>query len=411
MESDSGLLSFVTMKSRIIVFGTPLFRNSLLDSSARYHPASMRKIFLLFFFLFASTWTFAQVLENYEGEWSSSVEQSLVGSIGQKQVKLAVNAFPQSFFQFEVPGNSTVFVDGKLWILTSTDTTFFVPTSSLKKEFRKDSLLVTVVSDKIRLGEFGLTITKVAKNEKEEKELTGEQQFLALEKRTVIQPIKDFIALSLLLILGLAAVYRRVYPYLMGVLLQPLSVIKAEDFSESGGLQKVFSLDILFFLLLVSMMLAQSLLTGIVLFRPDWLEIGDGLTALSLMYYWVLASLFLLVLTIVKFSAIKLTSYLFDLGKSEFAHFFYLLRLITFGFAFVLVITTFFTINDFFELKLVFTQLMKGVFWVYLLGVLGLFLIMMNKLNFKKYHLFTYLCIAEIVPFLVLTKWILVLAQ
>jgi hypothetical protein len=197
----------------------------------------------------------------------------------------------------------------------------------------------------------------------------------------------------------------------MGVLLQPLSVIKAEDFSESGGLQKVFSLDILFFLLLVSMMLAQSLLTGIVLFRPDWLEIGDGLTALSLMYYWVLASLFLLVLTIVKFSAIKLTSYLFDLGKSEFAHFFYLLRLITFGFAFVLVITTFFTINDFFELKLVFTQLMKGVFWVYLLGVLGLFLIMMNKLNFKKYHLFTYLCIAEIVPFLVLTKWILVLAQ
>jgi hypothetical protein len=36
---------------------------------------------------------------------------------------------------------------------------------------------------------------------------------------------------------------------------------------------------------------------------------------------------------------------------------------------------------------------------------------MMNRLNFKKYHLFTYLCIAEIVPFLVLTKWILVLVQ
>ena len=382
-----------------------------MGSLVLFHPVLMRSLFLLLFFLFSSVWATAQVLENYEGEWSSSVEQSLVGSIGQKQVKLAVNAFPQSFFQFEVPSNSTVFVDGKLWVLTSNDTTFFVATNSLKQEFGRDSLLVTVVSDKIRLGEFGLTITKVAKNEKEEKELSGEEQFFALEKRTVVQPLKDFMAVSLLSILALAAVYRRVYPYLLGVLLQPLSVIKAEDFSESGGLQKVFSLDILFFLFLVSMMLAQSLLTGIVLFRPDWFGIGENLTSLSLIYYWIIASFLLLILTILKFSAIKLISYFFDLGKSEFAHFFYLLRLITFGFAFVLVVTTFFTINEFFELKMVFAQLMKGVFWIYLLGVLGLFLIMMNRLNFKKYHLFTYLCIAEIVPFLVLTKWILVLVQ
>ena len=382
-----------------------------MGSLVLFHPLLMRSIFLLLFFLFSSAWATAQVLENYEGEWSSSVEQSLVGSIGQKQVKLAVNSFPQSFFQFEVPANSTVFVDGKLWVLTSNDTTFFGATNSLKQEFGRDSLLVTVVSDKIRLGEFGLTITKVAKNEKEEKALSGEDPFFALEKRTVVQPLKDFIAVSLLSILALAAVYRRAYPYLLGVLLQPLSVIKAEDFSESGGLQKVFSLDILFFLFLVSMMLAQSLLTGIVLFRPDWFGIGETLTSLSLINYWVIASFLLLILTILKFSAIKLISYLFDLGKSEFAHFFYLLRLITFGFAFVLVVTTFFTINEFFELKMVFAQLMKGVFWVYLLGVLGLFLIMMNRLNFKKYHLFTYLCIAEIVPFLVLTKWILVLVQ
>jgi hypothetical protein len=382
-----------------------------MGSLVLFHPLLMRSIFLLFFFLFSSAWATAQVLENYEGEWSSSVEQSLVGSIGQKQVKLAVNAFPQSFFQFEVPANSTVFVDGKLWVLTSNDTTFFVATNSLKQEFGRDSLLVTVVSDKIRLGEFGLAITKVAKNEKEEKAISGEDPFFALEKRTVVQPLKDFIAVSLLSILALSAVYRRAYPYLLGVLLQPLSVIKAEDFSESGGLQKVFSLDILFFLFLVSMMLAQSLLTGIVLFRPDWFGIGENLTSLSLINYWVIASFLLLILTILKFSAIKLISYLFDLGKSDFAHFFYLLRLITFGFAFILVVTTFFTINEFFELKLVFSQLMKGVFWVYLLGVLGLFLIMMNRLNFKKYHLFTYLCIAEIVPFLVLTKWILVLVQ
>jgi hypothetical protein len=62
-------------------------------------------------------------------------------------------------------------------------------------------------------------------------------------------------------------------------------------------------------------------------------------------------------------------------------------------------------------LQSIFSHLMQGFFWVYLFGVLGLFLIMMSRLNFKKYHLFTYLCLAEIVPFLVLAKWIMVLVQ
>jgi hypothetical protein len=371
----------------------------------------MRRTALILVLFFVSHWGAAQVLENYQGEWRSSTEQSLVGSIGQKQVRLVVNSFPQSYFQFEVPGNSTVFVDGKLWDLIQNDTTFFIPTDALKKEFGKDSLLVTVVSDKIRLGDFGLAITKVAKNQVEEKKASLGDQFFALEKRQVVQPLKDFIAVSLLIILTLTAVYRRIYPYLLGVFLQPLSVIKAEDFSESGGLQKVFSFDILFFLFLVSMILAQSLVTGIVIFRPDWIEDWGGVSSLSLLLFWVLASIFLLVLTILKFSAIKLMAFLFDLGKSEFAHFFYLLRLITFGFTLVLIATTFFVINDFSSLEIVFPNLMKAVFWVYLFGVMGLFLIMMNRLNFKKYHLFTYLCLAEIVPFLVLTKWILVLAQ
>jgi len=302
-------------------------------------------------------------LESYEGKWANATEQALVGSVGQKEVLLLVNTFPQSYFQFEVPGNSTIFIDGKLWELIPKDTTFFIPTASLKRDFRKDSLFVTVINDRIQVGEVGLKVTKVAKNTQLEKEVDLEKQFLANQKRTPVQPLKDFFAVSLFLILGLAAVYRRVYPYLLGVLLQPLSVIKAEDFSESGGLQKV------------------------------------------------LASFLILLLTILKFSAIRLVSYLFELGKSEFAHFFYLLRLIAFGFALILVVSSFFVINDFYVLQSVFSHLMQGFFWVYLFGVLGLFLIMMSRLNFKKYHLFTYLCLAEIVPFLVLAKWIMVLVQ
>lgn len=372
-----------------------------------FPKGSMRRIARIILLLFVAHCGNAQVLENYEGKWSNSTEQSVLGSIVQKQVTLAANTFPQSFFRFKVPGNSTLFVDGRLWDMIQNDTTFFIATSEFKKEFGKDSLLITVVSDKFKLRNFDLEIAKVARNRVEEKQVNFEAKLMAFEKRQLVQPMKDFIAVSLLIILMLLGIYRRIYPYLLGVLLQPLSVIKAEDFSESGGLQKVFSFDIIYFLFLLAMIIAHSLVVGIVIFRPDWIEIWGGLTSLSLLSLWIITSFLLLAVTILKFSVIKLIVYLFELGKSEFAHFFYLLRLISFGFGFVLLATTFLVINDISELEIVFTQLIQVVFWAYLVGVFGLFLIMMNRLNFKKYHLFTYLCLSEIIPFLVLTKWVL----
>jgi hypothetical protein len=131
---------------------------------------------------------------------------------------------------------------------------------------------VTVISDKFRRRDFGLEITKVAKNQVEEKQVSLGAKYTAFEKRQIVQPVKDFIAVSLLIILTLIAIYRRSYPYLLGVLLQPLSVIKAEDFSESGGLQKVFSFDIIYFLFLLATIIAHSLVMGIVIFRPDWID-------------------------------------------------------------------------------------------------------------------------------------------
>ena len=217
--------------------------------------------------------------------------------------------------------------------------------------------------------------------------------------------------ISLVVVLSLIAIYRIAYPYLLGALLRPLAVIKAEDFSESGGLQKVFSLDILFFLFIVSLMLSQCLITGILIFNPEWFQGKIEPYFTSLLGAWLLGAVVILLLTVVKFMILKVMSYLFELGKAEFAHFFYLLRLISFGCAILLVLSSFFVLNDFTALKSIFTLLVMGFFWVYMLGVFGLFLLMMNRLDVKKYHLFTYLCIAEIVPFLILSKWILVLGQ
>ncbi|NDE61080.1 MAG: DUF4271 domain-containing protein [Cyclobacteriaceae bacterium] len=353
---------------------------------------------------------FSQVLENYDGSWISKSSGSWFGPSTEKEVKIPIATFPESFVYFHIPKNSTLFIDGKLWGLFLQDSLFYLPSGTLRKEFEKDTLTVTLVSEAQIQQNSAPSITKIASPPVAT--IQESKGALALwQERLLTQPIKDFFVISLVVILSLIAVYRIAYPYLLGVLLQPLAVIKAEDFSESGGLQKVFSLDILFFLFIVSLMLSQCLITGSLIFNPEWVRGRIEPHFTSLVGAWLLGAGIILLLTVVKFVILKVMSYLFELGKAEFAHFFYLLRLISFGCAVLMAVSSFFVLNDFTALKSIFTLLVLGFFWVYMLGVLGLFLLMMNRLDVKKYHLFTYLCIAEIVPFLILSKWILVLGQ
>lgn len=367
----------------------------------------MSKIRLLFFFYFLlSTASVAQVLENYDGQWKSAREESWFGSNNQIELKLDLTAFPQSEFQIKLPAKSTVFIDQKLWQLTTGDTVFYKSVNELKSEFRKDSVDFTVVSP--NLAPMNVGIKKViGRIDGVDSSVNSEE--IPLSARFVPQSVKDFYFTGLFVIIFFLALYKLAYPYLLAVMLQPLAVISAEDFSESGNLQKFFSFDIIFYLLIVGMMISQTAVTGLVIFKKDWLETWIGLDFSSLLLIWLLGAFAILVLTIFKFIGIRVISYLFDLGKAEFSHFFYLLRLVVFGFALVLLVGAYFVANNFSELGSALTILITGFFWFYIFGVVGLFLIMMNRLSFKKYHLFTYLCIAELVPFLIFSKWIMVL--
>ena len=64
----------------------------------------------------------AQVLENYDGKWKSAREESWLGSNNQIELKLDLNAFPNSEFQIKLPSESTVFIDQKLSLLEKENT-------------------------------------------------------------------------------------------------------------------------------------------------------------------------------------------------------------------------------------------------------------------------------------------------
>lgn len=349
----------------------------------------------------------AQVLENYEGEWKSAKEESWFGSNNQVELRLDLASFPKAWVQIQLPAQSTVFIDQKLWQLTLSDTVVYRAVHDLRSEFGKDTVTFTVVNP--NLGSGYPALKKVlGKNQPDEIHPIAAD---GPTERFVPQPVKDFFITGLLVILFFLALYKLAYPYLLAVMVQPLAVINAEDFSESGNLQKFFSFDILFYLLIVGMMISELTVLSLVVFKKDWLETWIGIDYSSLILTWVLGVVGVLLLMILKFIGIRIVAYLFDLGKAEFSHFFYLLRLIVFGCSVLLLVGAYFVVNNYTKLESVFSILIPGFFWGYILGMFGLFMIMMNRLDFKKYHLFTYLCIAELIPFLILTKWILYLGQ
>jgi hypothetical protein len=112
-------------------------------------------------------------------------------------------------------------------------------------------------------------------------------------------------------------------------------------------------------------------------------------------------------LAVMKFVFLRVLAYFFELGKIVNAHFFYLFRIISISTFSIAFIVSFVLLNGFFELELTIKYLLYGFFWIYLIGVGMLFIIMSNRLPFKNYHLFVYICSAEIVPFLILTKVII----
>jgi hypothetical protein len=366
------------------------------------------RFLIVFFFVLVCFGLNAQVLENYDGQWNSSREESWLGSNNQIELTLDLRTFPKSELQIKLPSQSTVFIDQKLWQLTTADTLIFRNIEELRAEFGRDSVTFTVVSPNLTPAYPSL---KKVVGRSQLNEIVQSSDELPLLGRFLPQQVKDFYITGLLVILSFFALYKLAYPYLLAVMVQPLAVISAEDFSDSGNLQKFFSFDIIFYLLIVGMMISEISVLCIVIFKKAWLETWIGLDYSSLLMIWLLGAFGVLLLTILKFIGIRVISYLFDLGKAEFSHFFYLLRLIVFGCFVIILVGAYFVVNNYSGIESALLFLIPGLFWGYILGVLGLFLIMMSRLSFKKYHLFTYLCIAELIPFLILSKWIIYIGQ
>lgn len=364
---------------------------------------------LLFFVLmfFMNQVLHAQVIENYQSDIQISKSKSIFIKNHSAQLSVDLQNFPESSLYFEIPRGSSVFMEGKLWIYAERDTTFSVALDLLKEIFlpvNPSKVQVDVLNDVDSLDEFH--VLKGYFGQKNAESLDLPKGVFDWELRKV-DDFDDFFILATIIILLLVAIFKVVFPNVLELIIRPQTVISADDFSESGSIQKFFTLDVLFYVFLINL--------GISLFVMLYVHIA-GVSVLvdlgkkdinSLFFIWFLFSIGLAFLSVIKFLFLKVMVYLFDLSKFDFAHFFYLFRIISISVFVMLSFSIFFFFNNHSVLVNFFEIAVKSFFWVYLIGVFFMFLIMANRVPFKNYHLFAYICTAELIPFLVIAKLVM----
>lgn len=349
-----------------------------------------------------------QVVENYNPKLAYIKQSGWFQSSEIVQVPLDLGTFSSASFLASVPEESTVFLNNVLWFYTTKDTTFTISIEKLINDFdfvNKAKVNFTVLKKGINTSE--VSIKKGFFTEDSFPTLAMEiQPSIQLEKRE-IDRFYDFFFLALICVFFFISIYKMIYPLVLGYILNPQSIFTAEDFSETNAIQKFFSLDIIFFIIINNLTVALITMVAV---KEVGFEMVAELTkgdVDELFLYWLIITLGLFVITILKFLFIKFMTLIYELGKNEFAHFFYLLRVVSILMIFLVIIISIYALNKQEMIGLVLNWSLIIFFWSYLTAVVLLMFIMMNRVSFNNYHLFAYICSAELVPFLIIAKVII----
>ena len=365
-----------------------------------------RGLFLILLLIHVAT-AQSQVIENYNSKIRVQKEGDFFSKKERIIIVIDVFSFPQSSFRLKIPNGSAVFMGAKLWFFTETDTTFQIYQRDLQDQFDLEGISeinLTILNNNPEIGEISVLkgVFEKGADQLDDSKTLG----LDFSKRE-ISDFNDFFTIAIVVILFLFAVFKVIFPVVLGFIARPQTVFTAEDFSETGSLQKFFTADVLFYLLLVNLGIALlCMLIWKVSGNHIYFDFVDR-DINGLILYWILGSITLIFFSVVKFLSLKVMVSIFDLKKFEFAHFFYLLRIISISLFLVMSFSTYFFINDQTYLLRVLEISIVSFFWVYLLGVFYMFVIAVNRTTFKNYHLFAYICTAELIPFLILSKMVI----
>ncbi|UJP66274.1 DUF4271 domain-containing protein [Mongoliitalea daihaiensis] len=364
----------------------------------------MGKYWLIISFIFLAYGELhAQILENYSGMFDHQSKKSWNYKSDQVSTTLDVSSFPSSMLRFYVPEKNTVFLDNKIWFYSEKDTTVLISLEELHErfDFQGQSTVSLVVYGQ------GVSLNAVTLEKGYFQSLVMDVQGVseADDSRRNRSSFKDFYFLGICILLSLFAIVKIVFPVELNFMLSPKAIFSVGDNMDWNP--KFFSLDVLFFLFLIGLGMVQSIMFFVYYFDSIHANLINPFSLNDLFFKWIIGAVIFVGLSVVKYLYLSFMTYVFNFRKFEVMHFFYLLRIISLLVVVLIIVQTLVLTNDMITAQNWHALAKNGVFTIYLIATVFLYVLMTNQLDFKFYHLIAYLCTAELLPFLIVSKYMM----
>ncbi len=343
---------------------------------------------------------YGQVLEKYELK-PIKEKRKVYGQMAISETYLDIKTFPRAEVKVTLPSGTSFFVDDRPRWYAERDTSIQVTLMTLTEnlpEFDGDSLRLTFLNSSgglesvsVTKGYFGRVDAGPFSEQNENEQEIREKSHLV-----------DFFVIAALLTLTVMAVFRTVNRSVLSSMLKPSKLFEADEEMESGFVSKVFSASTVFYILVLSMAIALIGLVVMVWAHP----VGQSVSTddNTLFFFWLCGILICMGLGFLKFFWIKISAFIFGLEVVEVSQFMFMLRVISLITLSVFLVLLVVMLNHTMAVQEHIGVLVSIMFFIYLFGV-GLFLVVAQSVgSFKFYHLFSYICTSELIPFLVITK-------
>lgn len=343
----------------------------------------------------------AQVLVNYDSALHENVSEGWFKHNESIAVQVDANQFQDASWQIRLPEGSSLFFNEALWDHYLHDTLLVINNKSVLP-YLDDEGKLEVIAFKPGISPEEFSVQKGYFNNSVEKIETAN----VLEKRKKDE-IRDFFFIALIAVLFLIAIFRAFFPSIFGIFWNPKSVFSIEDIWESGSFSKIYSAELLFYLVLINMSTGLLVILVVHGLEIDFFGLGLDSGVEKLVFAWLIFSLLLTIITFFKFIWLGTGAFLFSLNKIAFPHFFYLLKVRGFALFIIIGMLVLVYANNWVSLYEHFSYMYYTFFLIYSLGLIGLAIWLYKKNGFNNYHLFSYLCTSELIPFLVICKLLL----
>ncbi|WP_209332300.1 DUF4271 domain-containing protein [Lunatimonas salinarum] len=354
--------------------------------------------------LLAGAPAFSQVLENYDERFSLLPSGQFYDRPAGIQVSVDRASFPLSTFHIQMPEGSTLFIEHILWLQADADTLLKLPLKDINAVLPLDDSTAefTLYKKGIRAEE--ASIRKMGPNPPGLYDQGSSQGFLGDYAQRERDVFPEFFFTSLFLLMLLGALFRMIHPVVFPLFLNPRYLISSEEFTEGSSFTKFFTNALLYYLLLLNMLLMLVIITisKVLSVAPIGLVLINDMN--HYFFIWIAGTLLLMAASTLKVIWLRISTYVFDIAKFEIPHFLYILRVLSLS---TLVITCVMLIglaNEYHAIEDFVIFFLKAFFSCYILALLVLGVLMRKRLSFKNYHLFSYICTSELIPFLVISR-------